>query len=131
MDLAVVNGHCMTNHTGEDRRCPCPGPDHTALIGAVERLDLFLQLGVDERSLLGRSRHEMPPRLLSLRGAAPHDHRVSALVVAGAGLHRLVPLGFWLTANRGPSLAPTVRMVARVHRRPADCWPPPTVPVPT
>src|SRR5688572_5034784 len=126
MNLAVVNGHGMTNHAGEDRRCPCPGPDHTALIRAVERLNLFLQLGVDKRSLLRRSRHDVPPRLLSLRRAAPHNHRVSALVVSGASLHWLAPLGFRLAADWRLALAPTMRMVARVHRRSADSWPPPS-----
>src|SRR5215207_891384 len=65
----------------------------------------------------------MPPRLLSLRGSAPHDHRVSALVVAGSGLDWLAPLGFRLTTDWRLALAATMRMVARVHCRPADSWP--------
>src|SRR5687768_8449124 len=131
MDFAVVHGHRMTNHAGEDGRRPCPGPDHTALIRAIERFDLFLQLGVDKWPLLGRSRHDVPPRLLSLRRAAPHNHRVSPLVVAGAGLNWLAPFCFRLAADRGLPLAAAVWMVARVHRRAPDSWPPPTVPVPT
>src|SRR4051812_35335182 len=73
----------------------------------------------------------MPPRLLPLRGATPDNHRIRALVVAGARLHRLSPLGLGLTTNRCLALAAAVRMVARVHRRAADRWAPPTMPVPT
>src|SRR5688572_16713704 len=98
----------MTNHAGENRRCACPSPDHATLIRAIERLDLFLQLGIDKRPLLGRSRHDVPPRLLSLRRAAPHNHRVSALVIAGASLDWLAPLGLWLAADWGLALAAAV-----------------------
>jgi hypothetical protein len=65
----------------------------------------------------------MPPRLLSLRSPAPDDHRVSALVVAGSGLHWLAPLGFRLTTDWRLAFTATMRMVARVHSRPADSWP--------
>src|SRR5215212_7115730 len=125
-----MNGNRVTDHAGEDRRCPRPRAYDTPLVRAIERLDLLLQFSVDIRPLLGRSRHEESPRLLSLRGAAPHNHRIRAFVVAGACLDRLSPLGFWLTANRGFALAAAVWMVTRVHCRPADCWAPPTMPVP-
>src|SRR5215217_2415275 len=124
-------GHCVTDHAWEDRRRSCPSAYDTPLVRAVERLDLLLQFGVDIRPLLGRSRHEVTPRLLPLRGAAPHNHRVRALVVAGARLHRLSPLGLRLTTDRGFALAAAMRMVTRVHCRPADRWAPPTMPVAT
>src|SRR5215204_613477 len=131
VNLAVVHGHRVANHAREDRRCPRPGADHTPLICAIERLDLFLQFGVDIWSLLGRSRHEVPPRLLSLRSAAPDNHRIRALVVAGPSLHRLYPLRLRLYTDRGIALAATMRMVTRVHRRTADGWSPPSMPVST
>src|SRR4051794_8878917 len=92
VNLAVVHGYRVTNHAGKDRRCPRPGADDPPLVRTIERIDLFLQFGVDKRPLLGRPRHEMPPRLLPLRGAAPDNHRVCALVVAGTRLNRLSPL---------------------------------------
>src|SRR5215212_4551146 len=126
-----MHGHRVANHAREDRRCPCPGSDHAPLIRAIERLDLFLKFGVDIRSLLGRSRHEVPPRLLPLRGAAPDNHRIRALVVTGPRLHRLSPLGFWLTTDRGLALATAMRMVTRVHCRPPHGRAPTAVPVAT
>ena len=50
----------------------------------------------------------MPPRLLSLRGAAPDNHRIRPLVVARPRLHRLSPFGFRLTTDRSLALAAAI-----------------------
>src|SRR4051794_22251075 len=131
VNFAIVHGHRVTNHARKDRRRPRPGADDPPLVRTIERIDLFLQFGVDIWPLLGRPRHEMPPRLLPLRGATSDNHRVRALVIAGARLHRLSPFGLGLASDGGLALTAAMRMVARVHRRPADGWTPPTMPVPT
>src|SRR5215207_4259113 len=106
--------HCVTDHAWEDRRCSCPCAYDTPLVRAVERLDLLLQFGVDIRPLLGRSRHEVTPRLLPLRGAAPPKPPGRGAGGAGARLHPLSPPGPRLTTDRGFALAAAMRMVTRV-----------------
>ena len=69
----------------------------------------------------------MPPRLLSLpvrRRTIIESVRLLLRVRACTGL----PHGF-ADRRSGLALAATVRMVARVHHRPADGWPSPAMPV--
>ena len=53
----VVDGDRVTDHLREDRRGPRPGLDHLLGVGLVHRLDAPHEALLDERALLGRTRH--------------------------------------------------------------------------
>src|SRR5262245_51718121 len=55
--LTVVHGDREADEIREDRRAPRPGTDRLLVLVGLRRVDLLLQMGVDERSFFQRTRH--------------------------------------------------------------------------
>src|SRR6266542_6280600 len=110
--LPIVDGDGVADHLREDGGGARPRPDHLLVPALVELLHLLAKVAVDERSLLGRTRH-----LLFL--PATDDQLVGGLLrlpraVAEGGL---APRGLRVAAGAGLALAATVRVVGGVHGR--------------
>src|SRR5262245_49765735 len=110
----VVDGDRVPDHVREHGRRARPRLERTLLPGGVHLLDAAHQPFLDERPLLGRTAHLLPPLLAA--AAAANDQLVGFLVLATRALaerrhaprrHRVVALGL--------ALATAMRMVDRVH----------------
>src|SRR5687767_7680857 len=123
---AVVHGHRVPEHVGDDRRAARPGADH--VLGALFVLGVHLleQVVVDERALLQAAWHNglsltagYPGSALLVGAPAAHDQGITGLALARAAL-RLALRVHRVTSTGGLALTTTVRVVDRVHGDTAD-----------
>src|SRR4051812_42218619 len=103
----------MPDHVGRDGRAARPRLDHLAVARRVHRVDLLLQVVVDERPLLQAARHRLPPGTAATTAADDQLVRLLALL-AGATLG-LAPGRHRVSTTGGLALAATERVVDRVH----------------
>src|SRR3954454_13394955 len=109
----------VPDHLGEDRRCARPGAHHPLLVLRVHVLDPAHQPLLDERPLLRAAAHLA---LLLSTTTATGEQPVRFLVLLAHALaeRRHAPRCDWVATALRLTLAAAVRMVDRVHRRPAD-----------
>src|SRR4029453_3579880 len=102
---AVVHGHRVPEHVGDDRRATRPGADH--VLGALFVLSVhLLEQGVaDDRAFF--------------RAPAAPDQGITGLALARTAL-RLALRVHRVTSTGGLALTTTVRVVDRVHGDTAD-----------
>src|SRR3990170_804148 len=103
----VVDRHGMPHHLREDRAGPAPCADDLLLPALVHLLDLLEELGLDERTLLQRTRHRVlpsRPRRLSFcdcgaNGAVECRGRTSCYGASGSP-ESACPRATWAPAGR-------------------------------
>src|SRR5215471_12437843 len=141
--LSVVYGDRVSHHVRYYRRAPRPGLVDAFLIRLIHSGDRLLQVNVQERPFSNRSRHslstrERRPRLKAgasrfrtLFLCSPDNKFVGALIIPRlVASRRLPPRGHRMTASGCLALAPSVRMVHRVHSHSSNLRPPPQPPRP-
>src|SRR5918993_2773903 len=117
---AVVDGNRVADEVREDHGRARPGLDDLPLVPLVHVLHPDEKPGLDERSLLDRSRHALTP-LLRLAMPAAHDQATGRLAAPRPVPHRgLAPGRLRGHARGGLALAATVGMVPRGHRDAPD-----------
>src|SRR4029079_5584617 len=110
---AVVHRERVAHHVGGDRGPARPRLDHPAVSGRVHRVDLLLEMVVDERTFFQTAWHRLPP--CPAATAAADDQLVGLLaLLAGAALG-LAPRRHRVPATGALPLTTTEGVVDRVH----------------
>src|SRR6478735_11780351 len=109
----VVDRERVPDHVGSDGGPARPRLDHLAVARRVHRVDLLLQVVVDERPLLQAARHRLPPG--SAATTAANDHFVGLLALLAGAPFGLPPRRHRVASSRALALAATERVVDGVH----------------